>query len=114
MSTTAFPISDDGESQVLICPACGGTYVHVDDTYVAGRPREDGPVVPVHVDERGEVRERQGVDVPLPAHGAGRRHTISLVGWCEACNSRFALVFQQHKGQTEVSVLRQTWSEPGS
>lgn len=94
----------------LLCPTCRGTHVHVDNVFVAGRPREDGPVVPVHVDSAGRVASDDYVPLPIPEGEIGRRHTISLTGWCEECSDRFALEFKQHKGNTLVAVRRQSWS----
>jgi hypothetical protein len=93
------------EGFVLLCPDCGERDTHLDDIYIAGRPREDGDIVPVHVDHRGQVDN----DTAMPSAG-GRRHTISVGGWCEHCGSRFAIVFEQHKGKTYVRTLRQRWT----
>jgi hypothetical protein len=90
----------------LLCPRCGDDYVHVDDVFVAGRPREDGPVFPVHVNSDGNVREGQQVSLPV---SADRRHSIGVQGWCEKCSGRFVIEFRQHKGQTLVDVLEERW-----
>lgn len=94
----------DGE--FLCCPVCGGTNVHVDDAYVAGRPREDGDVHPVHVDKAGQVTS--GVHVVLPERPK-RRHLITLAGRCEGCTSGFGITFEQHKGTTIVRTLKKSW-----
>lgn len=101
-------LSNLGMYTELICPLCGSEWTHVDDVFVAGRPREDGPLVPVHVDSSGQVRE--GSDVISPVGDEGRRHSIALVGYCETCTGQFAIEFRQHKGQTHVSVKKQSWS----
>ncbi|KRB73067.1 hypothetical protein ASE01_20030 [Nocardioides sp. Root190] len=98
------------EDSRLLCPHCKGDYVHVDNAYVAGRPREDSEVFPVHVDDSGQVRADHSVDLPIPEGQIGRRHVISLTGWCETCSARFALEFKQHKGQTYFAVRRQSWA----
>lgn len=98
---------------VLLCPHCGENYVHLNEVYIAGRPREDGDIFPVKVDSHGLVTEGLSVVVPFGTNGAGRRHTISLVGWCESCSQRIAIAFQQHKGETHVSTLTQTWTPTG-
>jgi hypothetical protein len=79
----------DPENGHLLCPLCGGAFTHVDDVFVAGRPREDGPFVPVHVDSEGRVR--QGALVPMPVGADGRRHSIGVQGSCETCAGRFIL-----------------------
>lgn len=91
---------------LLLCPGCGGEYLHVDDVYVAGRPREDGPFVPVHVDASGRVNTS---DPTIPGGTPGRRHTITLAADCELCGGHFAWQFQQHKGRTIVEVFRSDW-----
>lgn len=92
---------------VLVCPLCGGTYTHLNDVHVDGRPREDGAHIGVHVDHHGRV----DTDSAIPEQFRGdRRHAITLVGSCEHCSGRFAVVWRQHKGRTEVSVLRSDWT----
>lgn len=91
----------------FLCPSCGEDYVHLDNVYIAGRPREDGDIVPVHVNAAGHVK--QGFEVDLPTADIGRRHAITIAGWCELCGANFAIEFKQHKGQTEVRVLQKEW-----
>lgn len=95
------------EDGTLLCPSCRFHYIHIDDVFVAGRPREDGDIFPVHVDKAGHVKE--GVQVALPSRDVGRRHAITLVGWCENCASHFGIELRQHKGMTSVRVLQQDW-----
>lgn len=109
MSEVPFDFNTDHETPVLRCPACAGDYVHLDDTYVAGRSREDGPIKFVHIDSGGNLQDASEKSTPLPKTGLGRRHAIALAGWCEGCNTNLAIVFQQHKGQTQVTVLNQKW-----
>lgn len=90
----------------LCCPSCGSDHLHLDDTYVGGRPREDEKVVPVHVTKEGHVRT--GPEVRLPREPQ-RRHIITLAGWCEMCGDRVAVSFEQHKGNTLVSTARSGW-----
>lgn len=101
------PFLNSSDSNMLICPLCGEDYVHLDDVYMAGRPREDGPYVNVHVDNAGRID--QGDFLNMPIQSGGRRHTIAVSGWCEMCAGRFAIEFRQHKGQTELAILRANW-----
>jgi hypothetical protein len=94
----------------LVCPLCGDNYVHLDEAYVAGRAREDGPVTPAMINSDGHASSDDSIQVPMANNDAGRRHTISLAGRCEGCSGRFAIAFKQHKGQTVVDVLRQDWT----
>jgi hypothetical protein len=34
----------------------------------------------------------------------GRRHDVSITGWCEMCGNDFLVTFRQHKGVTLRSV----------
>jgi hypothetical protein len=91
---------------LLVCPLCGSNWTHVDDVFIAGRPREAGPIVPIHVDAEGRVRNGSQVALPITPD---RRHSIGLQGYCETCSGRFVIEFEQHKGQTRVDVLEQRW-----
>lgn len=83
----------------LCCPLCGDVFVHIDGVQVAARS-EDGPFSEIGISSAGDVTDETG-NVPVgTAVGVGRRHRIALLGWCEICDGRFALVFTQHKGVT--------------
>lgn len=89
--------SNDDE---LCCPLCGDTNTHIDEVAVAARPTgEDGPVREMRISSRGIVANRPVTPAGRRV-GAGRRHRFALIGWCELCDGRFALVFTQHKGVT--------------
>lgn len=96
----------EGDSR-LLCPSCGSDYVHIDDVHIGGRSREDGPWRNVTVDSTGKV------DTAPPAVAAptspGRRHFMTLVGWCETCQAVFGVAFIQHKGRTLVEAIQQRW-----
>lgn len=84
----------------LCCPLCGDSNTHLDEVAVAARPTgEDGPIAEVGITANGAVTNRAGL-VPAGQVGRGRRHRFALLGWCESCDGRFALVFTQHKGVT--------------
>ena len=93
--------SNDNE---LCCPLCGDVFVHIDQVRVAARPKgEDGPEIDVGLTASGALT----LDATPTgrAVGAGRRHRIALLGWCEMCGGKFALVFTQHKGVTFVESV---------
>lgn len=98
----------------LCCPLCGDTNTHLDEAVVAARPRgEDGTISTVCVTATGAISMR----VPVPSGrrvGQGRRHRFALIGWCESCDRRFALVFTQHQGVTLTeSVDLTNGTDPG-
>ena len=90
------PKPGEMQGHPLPCPLCGDDHVHVDGVEVGGRDREDGAPCYVRVDSAARVHV---VPTP-PEQTAGRRHTITLTGWCETCDRAFAIALQQHKGQT--------------
>jgi hypothetical protein len=93
--------SNEYADATLLCPWCGGTYTHLDNVYVVGRPNgEDGPVVLARVDSGANLTHEQAVPIP----DFGRRHVFSIVGWCEECDGRFAIEFMQHKGETQLAI----------
>lgn len=88
----------------LCCPLCGDVFVHVDQVQIAARS-EDGPFSEIGINAVGDVADVSG-NVPVgPRVGSGRRHRIALLGWCEMCAGKFALVFTQHKGVTFVESV---------
>jgi hypothetical protein len=90
----------------LCCPLCGDTNTHLDEVAVAARPSgEDGPIAEVGLNARGAVTNRAGLVPESRSVGRGRRHRFALIGWCESCDGRFALVFTQHKGVTLVESV---------
>ena len=91
---------------VLACPLCEDTYVHLDQVLVNGRPRESAPPVQIAVDHKGVVTD---AEILAEQFAQGERHTFTLTGWCETCGGRVAVVFRQHKGQTQLEVLKGTW-----
>lgn len=88
----------------LRCPVCGETNTHVNSVNVACRPGgEDGPIVETGVGADGLIAPLPAGTTPVGEYvGVGRRHRIALLGWCETCAARFALIFTQHKGTTFV------------
>lgn len=96
--------TNDGE---LCCPLCGDSNTHVDRVAAAARPAgEDGRIVEFTVDHRGYLGvDTEGATPRSTQVGEGRRHRFALLGWCECCAGRFALVFTQHKGVTLVESM---------
>lgn len=88
------------EPDVLVCPLCGEQTTHIDEV-VFGYRRED---------EISNLATFNAVDGELTRHGvdtrgySSRRHWVGLVIDCEICPGAM-VVFAQHKGGTEVSVV---------
>ena len=103
--TSAIAPAWNSSAGLLTCPSCGDTYgVHVEQVRVSARV-EDGVFDEIIVDARsGQVSTHNPEEGPRGhAVGVGRRHRISLMGYCELCpGSCFSLVFTQHKGETFV------------
>ncbi len=86
----------DGDSE-LLCPSCGGNYLHHDrvDIYERGEDGSYGVHVAV---EDGKAT----MDTKLQGNPSGRRHGLVIHLWCEACHARSTLNVAQHKGNTLI------------
>lgn len=104
-------IEQDG---VLICPRCGGTYLHQYEVSIIYREQEDGPGVVVDVD--GGTASIKAVGVEDPRLRPTRRDYLDITFMCEECDSTknyedepkppsLVLRIVQHKGQTFLSWL---------
>lgn len=108
MTRLGVPIVQNTDEGSLICPSCNGYTTHVELVQVAARV-EDRDFNEIFVDAvTGEVRTHCTTPAPVGEHvREGRRHRITLTGYCEECGHDFALVFTQHKGDTFVE-----WATP--
>lgn len=90
----------EAHEYALRCPECSeATGLHIDGVVVenAGGQR-------LHVGTDGEDKgARLDIQLENDVPHDGRRHQVSLAGWCEHCRSRFNLNFKQHKGFTYYS-----------
>jgi len=86
----------------LLCPHCGGDYMHHGPVEVQCRTKEDGPALSTVVMPGGEQTTELGADIMSP-----RRHSVVIGFWCEGCHGKSALVISQHKGSTHLG-----WAEP--
>jgi hypothetical protein len=85
----------------LRCPGCEGTFTHIDHCHAEVR-MEDQPIKDVYIAlAGGDVDIRN--DGRVHGHSV-RRHSITLLLWCESCTKVYEISFAQHKGQTEVDV----------
>jgi hypothetical protein len=89
------------ENGVLLCPKCGGNYLHHGRTTVFDR-REDA--------ERTNLTEVEGgmifhavVPSEIAGNPSSRRGGIAIIFSCELCAIQVELTIAQHKGQTLCS-----------
>lgn len=91
-----------GLGHALICPACGGSYLHFRETWVYRRYREDsarGVAVLVHSDSSISI------DDDMDGNPSPRRDGIAIKFECEGCDHRSEMKILQHKGQTLIEVV---------
>lgn len=103
------PIRIEGVA-VLLCPACGGDYLHQRDVRVYQRDGEDSPTgVRAEVSNRAvTAANRVGWDDGNPSE---RRDGLCVVFDCEFCPAISVLKIAQNKGNTFLSMPHQ--NEPG-
>ena len=97
-------LEDGGTSQtgginwILVCPGCGGTYLHhgVVNTFDRDEDAENGRHVRIG---RGVV-----IDHDLRNNPSFRRGGLTITFSCETCSAESTLRIAQHKGQTFVTL----------
>ena len=90
----------NGAGQHLLCPRCGGEYMHQSRVVVKNREdgREDGSGAAVTIAGTGATV------VPLPAGLMdGRRQSLWIEFVCEFCVGGLWLCMEQHKGHTHMT-----------
>ena len=95
------------EENELVCPSCGGTYLHHQfiEVYLT---EEDGsgekPSMRVSCEQevKGKYKPFVAVDGDMRNNPSARRGGIVIQFWCEGCNLRSRLSLAQHKGQTLI------------
>ncbi|MEE8602223.1 hypothetical protein [Euzebya tangerina] len=115
MDGLKFDVMHTDNAALMHCPSCGEGYTHITGVHVGGRPKEDGPFENVIV-EGSKVREHVPAGLmAMPDWPNLRRDYVTLTGWCEMCHGSFGISFIQHKGQTFVQPLTNSWSavKPG-
>ena len=81
--------SDD----IMLCPSCNGEWTHIEKVIVIAR-EEDAAAMQITVDAiTADIKVGEGKPI-------GRRHTITLVGWCERGCGEISFQFRQNKGNT--------------
>jgi len=91
--------SSDADREELLCPSCGGAFLHHDRVEVFQRDEDQTHGVHVLVED-----DKVTIDTSLERNPSARRHGLVIGFWCETCNSRSTLDIAQHKGNTHVGV----------
>ena len=84
----------------LLCPVCGGNYLHHERVEVFERVEDAAEGVHVAVESLGVT-----VDTSLDGNPSARRDGIKIYYWCELCPARSVLCIAQHKGNTFVDFV---------
>lgn len=94
----------------LVCPSCGGEYLHHGDVRTHER-NEDAPTAIKTTISNGHLHREPSSSDTGPSL---RRHSLVIGFDCETCdNGPFALVIQQHKGQTTMLWRRSQGRQSG-
>ncbi len=89
----------------LICPSCGGDFLHQGRVDVFERDEDDVQVL--HVQVCGaKIVKAAVVNNDMSTNPSLRRQGLTVSFSCETCKARPKLDFSQHKGSTLV-----TWRE---
>jgi len=88
----------DDDERTLLCPNCGGNYLHQLSAEVYFVDREDSDTGNAFEISKSYVRS-----VPMINNPSSRRDGIRIVFECEFCDAAPSLTIVQHKGQTFAS-----------
>lgn len=92
-------VQQDDDATLLLCPRCGGDYLHHGQVEVFART-EDAAVGLHTTAGAGDTR----VDRDLGGNPSARRHGVTIAFSCELCDEAaqgvLRLTIAQHKGQT--------------
>ena len=91
---------NQGYGSVVICPSCGGTYIHHDRIEVFDRSEDSNTGLHVTV-----AAGKATTDTSQNENPSLRRDGISIHFWCENCDAKPVLNIVQHKGQTMIDFL---------
>ena len=82
---------------VLICPKCGGEYLHQESVVSSFRDCEDHDgLITIAKTKKSVSLRTESKNLP------GRRDCAQISFKCENCESHICLCFLQNKGQTDV------------
>ncbi len=86
----------------LLCPNCGGEYLHHKYVDVWSRVEDEPSVQCVSVN--GSVGDVPRTIEPSDNCPSLRRGAVSVRFWCEGCDAESVLEIIQHKGQTFINM----------
>ncbi len=88
--------------RILLCPFCGGNYLHHDRIEVF--EREEDAEAGLHlIVGNGKV----SIDNELEGNPSRWRHGLNIHFWCEHCEAKPVLSLTQHKGNTWLDCKAQ-------
>jgi len=88
-------VNSDG----MVCPSCGESYLHHEEVEVF--EREEGRKNVLHVSVKDGGIE---VDDDMEGNPSSARGGVLIHFWCEICHAKTVLSFSQHKGATHVGL----------
>jgi len=97
MSTIKFDGMCDDLGQGLLCPSCGGGYLHHEAIDIFERP-EDADVI-LHT-TAGDTVTSKLEPADRSENPSPRRHGLFITFSCEGCDATPILDIHQHKGGT--------------
>lgn len=87
----------NGDNSELLCPSCGGNYLHHELVEVFERAEDEDKGIRISVEDG-----RAKIDTSLTGNPSARRHGVSIHFSCEGCSAKPILTLAQHKGNTLV------------
>jgi len=91
--------SESNYYPILLCPRCGGDYLHHREVEVFERREDEDQGL--HILVEGKMVK---VDTVLLGNPSSRRNGLRVWFYCENCQCLPIMVFEQHKGQTFVHM----------
>lgn len=89
----------DFEQGELLCPHCGGNYVHHGAVEVFNCKEDANEGLHVRIEGDSLTADRN-----LKGNPSSRRHGLRIALWCESCKGNSYLTIAQHKGNTLFDV----------
>ena len=84
----------------LLCPRCGGEYLHHECVTVFNRSEDNEETVVTEVSAAMTITKLQASNEAR--NPSSRRDGLAILFWCEYCPFRHELTIAQHKGRTFV------------